>query len=48
LIFFDAIRIKGRDEGRVRNKAACIALGVRPERDPRAWDRAERGRQILA
>jgi transposase-like protein len=29
LIFFDAIRIKVRDEGRVRNKAVYVALGVR-------------------
>jgi putative transposase len=31
LIFFDAIRIKVRDEGTVRNKAVYIALGVRPD-----------------
>jgi putative transposase len=31
LIFFDAIRIKVRDEGSVRNKAVYIALGVRPD-----------------
>ncbi|MGY2737137.1 transposase-like protein [Sphingomonas sp. UYP23] len=29
LVFFDAIRIKIRDEGMVRNKAIHIALGVR-------------------
>jgi putative transposase len=29
LVFFDAIRIKIRDEGLVRNKAAYVALGVR-------------------
>lgn len=29
LVFFDAIRMKIRDEGLVRNKAAHIALGVR-------------------
>src|SRR3954452_5506260 len=29
LIFFDALRVKIRDEGTVRNKAAHIALGVR-------------------
>jgi putative transposase len=29
LIFFDAIRIKVRDEGTVRNKAVYVALGVR-------------------
>lgn len=28
LVFFDAIRVKIRDEGLVRNKAIHIALGV--------------------
>jgi putative transposase len=31
LFFFDAIRIKVRDEGTVRNKAVYVALGVRPD-----------------
>jgi putative transposase len=31
LIFFDAIRIKVRDEGTVKNKAVYVALGVRPD-----------------
>jgi putative transposase len=31
LIFFDAIRVKIRDEGMVRNKAVYVALGVRPD-----------------
>ena len=31
MIFFDAIRIKVRDEGTVRNKAVYVALGVRPD-----------------
>jgi putative transposase len=31
LIFFDAIRVKVRDEGTVRNKAVYVALGVRPD-----------------
>jgi putative transposase len=31
LIFFDAIRVKVRDEGSVRNKAVYVALGVRPD-----------------
>src|SRR5829696_1989612 len=31
LIFFDAIRVKMRDEGTVRNKAVYLALGVRPD-----------------
>ncbi|MBM4225629.1 MAG: IS256 family transposase, partial [Gammaproteobacteria bacterium] len=31
LVFFDAIRVKIRDEGFVRNKAVYIALGVLPD-----------------
>src|SRR3546814_12948163 len=31
LVFFDAIRVKIRDEGMVRNKAFHIALGVRAD-----------------
>src|ERR671927_39339 len=31
LIFFDALRVKGRDEGTVKNKAVHLALGVRPD-----------------
>src|SRR5512134_606683 len=31
LIFFDAIRIKVRDEGTVKNKAGYVALGVRAD-----------------
>lgn len=31
LIFFDAVRIKVRDEGTVRNKAVYVALGVRAD-----------------
>ena len=31
VVFFDAIRVKIRDEGFVRNKAVYIALGIRPE-----------------
>ena len=31
LMFFDAIRIKVRDEGTVRNKAVYVVLGVRPD-----------------
>src|SRR5918999_4722514 len=30
LVFLDAIRVKVRDEGTVRNKAVHVALGVRP------------------
>lgn len=29
--FLDAIRVKIRDEGTVRNKAVYVALGVRPD-----------------
>jgi putative transposase len=31
LVFFDALRVKVRDEGTVRNKAVYVALGVRPD-----------------
>src|SRR6202021_2508224 len=31
LVFFDALRVKSRDEGLVRNKAGHIALGVRAD-----------------
>ena len=31
LVFLDAIRVKVRDEGTVRNKAVHVALGVRPD-----------------
>ena len=31
IIFFDAIRVKIRDEGFVRNKAVYIALGILPD-----------------
>lgn len=31
LVFFDALRVKIRDEGTVRNKAVYIALGVRSD-----------------
>ena len=51
LVFFDAIRVKVRDEGTVRNKAVYLALGVRPDGAKEILgpvDRAERGRQVLA
>lgn len=32
VIFFDALRVKIRDEGLVRNKAIYLALGVLPDR----------------
>src|SRR3712207_3522355 len=31
LVFLDAIRVKVRDDGTVRNKAVHVALGVRPD-----------------
>jgi putative transposase len=31
LVFLDALRVKVRDEGTVRNKAIYVALGVRPD-----------------
>jgi putative transposase len=31
LVFLDALRVKLRDEGTVRNKAVYVALGVRPD-----------------
>ena len=31
LVFFDALRVKVRDEGTVRNKAVYLALGIRPD-----------------
>jgi putative transposase len=30
IVFFDALRVKIRDEGLVRNKAVYLAIGVRP------------------
>jgi putative transposase len=40
LVFFDAIRVKIRDEGFVRNKAVYIALGIQTDGTkevPRIW-----------
>ncbi|CAG9245441.1 transposase [Burkholderia diffusa] len=51
VMFFDALRVKIRDEGVVRNKAIYLALGVRRaryRRRARPLDRANRGRQVLA
>jgi putative transposase len=31
LVFFDALRVKTRDEGTVRNKAVYLAIGVTPD-----------------
>ncbi len=30
IVFFDALRVKIRDEGLVKNKAVYLAIGVRP------------------
>ncbi len=51
LVFFDALRVKVRDEGVVRNKAVHIAFGVRGDGTKEIlglWLEAERGRQVLA
>ena len=50
VVFFDALRVKIRDEGLVKNKAVYVALGAQPRRregGARAVDRADRGRQVL-
>lgn len=31
VVFFDALRVKIRDDGQVRNKAICLALAVLPD-----------------
>ncbi len=31
LVFFDALRVRMRDEGTVKNKAVYLALGVQPD-----------------
>jgi putative transposase len=41
VVFFDALRVKIRDEGLVKNKAVYVALALNP-------DRADRRRQVLA
>ena len=51
LVFFDAMRVKIRDEGMVRNKAVYIALASRQIGRPgysRPVDREHRRRQVLA
>ena len=48
LVFFDAIRVKIRDEGFVRNKAVDIALGILADGTKEILDRTDRGRQVLA
>ena len=51
IVFFDALRVKIRDEGLVRNKA--VYLGHRdallgPQGNPGALDRTNRGGEVLA
>ena len=51
MVFFDALRVKVRDEGIVKSKAVYVALasGHRgPEARAGPLDRADRGRQVLA
>jgi hypothetical protein len=51
LVFFDALRVKIRDEGTVKNKAVYLALGVCADGTKEIlgiWDRANRRCQILA
>jgi putative transposase len=51
LIFFDAIRVKIRDEGFVRNKAIYIALGILPDGTKQIlgiWTSRRKARQVLA
>src|SRR6201997_3877543 len=50
VVFFDALRVKIRDEGLVRNKAVYVALGLGFAGEKEVlgpWDRADRGRQVL-
>ena len=51
VVFFDALRVKIRDEGTVRSKAVYLALAVLPDgsRDILGHlDRADRRREVLA
>ena len=51
LVFFDALRVKMRDEGTVRNKAVYLAIGVSPEgrKDVLGiWIEQTGGREVLA
>ena len=50
LVFFDALRVKIRDDGLVRNKAVYLAWACSSTAPgySGALDRAERGRQVLA
>ena len=51
IVFFDAIRVKIRDEGFVRNKAVYIALAILPDGTKEIlglWIEQTEGRQVLA
>ena len=37
IVYFDALRLKIRDEGTVRNKAVYLALGIRPMAARKCW-----------
>ena len=50
VVFFDALRVKIRDEATVRSKAVYLALAVLPDGTPRHsrdLDRADRRREVL-
>ena len=51
IVFFDAIRVKIRDEGFVRNKAVYIALAILPDGTkeiPGLWIEQTEGAKFLA
>jgi hypothetical protein len=51
VVFFDALRVKIRDEGMVKNKAVYVVLGITASGETDVLgllDRADRRRQILA
>ena len=51
IVFFDALRVKIRDEGAVKNKSVYLAIGIRCSHRQRGLgplDRADRGSQVLA
>ena len=37
VVFFDALRVKIRDEGLVRNKAVYLAIGMRCSGHKKSW-----------
>src|SRR6267378_1284667 len=51
VVFFDALRVKIRDEGTVKNKAVYLALGIHRDGTKEVlgiWIGAKRGSKILA